>query len=74
MVDDPQQGSIAGTTGARLTALLAVIYGLGIAFLPKGNDTFDRAWLYGGAVIVGVPFVAFMVIPFLRSLFGRGPG
>ncbi len=55
------------TPGAAVTAVLAMIYGAGVAFLNLG-DEFKSAWLMWGAAIVGVCFVVFMVVPFVRAL------
>lgn len=55
--------------GARITALLAVIYGLGVAFGGfLWGDTFSPAWLMWGSLVVLIAFVALMVIPFFRAL------
>lgn len=65
MVTDRKSRSVTGSPGARITALLAVIYGLGVAFLPTQNGPMYQAWLFGGAAVVGVLFVVFLLVPFL---------
>lgn len=58
--------------GAALAGLLAVIYGFGVAFGGElWGPTVATWWLFGGAVIVGVLFVAFILVPWLRSLGRR---
>ncbi len=65
-----ERESITSTRGAQLTGLLAVIYGLGVAFLPDSLGTVKQVWLFVGAAILLVLFVAYLVIPFVRSLRG----
>ncbi|WP_432559065.1 hypothetical protein [Granulicoccus sp. GXG6511] len=61
--------SVFSTAGAGLTAALAVLYGLGVAFgTPLWGDGFARFWLFGGAFVVGVLFLAFIVVPGVRRL------
>ena len=65
-----ERESITPTRGAQLTGLLAVIYGLGVAFLPDSLGTVKQVWLFVGAAILLVLFVTYLVIPFVRSLRG----
>ncbi|GAB95028.1 hypothetical protein BJY21_001690 [Kineosphaera limosa] len=65
-----ESGGITSSRGAQITGLLAVIYGLGFAFLPE-DSSIMQIWLVVGAVIVGVLFVVYLLIPFLRSLGAR---
>lgn len=58
------------SAGAAATAIAAVVYGLGVAFLDLG-PTGNQWWLMIGAAVVGVLFVVFMVVPFARRL-GQG--
>lgn len=62
---------IRTSAGAAATAIVAVVYGLGVAFLDLG-PTGNQWWLMIGAAVVGILFVVFMVIPFARRL-GQGP-
>lgn len=56
-------------TGAAVTGLLAVIYGFGVAFGGAiWGSGFARTWLFVGAAIVGVLFIIFILIPWIRSL------
>lgn len=66
---DGTWASITASPGARLTAVLAVIYGVGVAFGPQlwDNETFWSGWLAVGAAVVGLSFVWHMVIPLLRG-------
>lgn len=59
---------ITSTRGAQLTGLLAVIYGFGVAFLPQKDSGFYQLWLFIGAAIVGVLFVVYLLIPFIRRV------
>lgn len=55
--------------GAAVTGLLAVIYGFGVAFGDGiWGEAFASVWLFGGAAVVGVLFVLFILIPWIRSL------
>lgn len=63
-----RQGSITGTAGARLTGVIAVVYGLGFVFLPDSLGGFQRAWLFLGAVLVGILFVVYLLVPFVLRL------
>ncbi|WP_425309834.1 hypothetical protein AADG42_14060 [Ammonicoccus fulvus] len=66
------KGRVLGT-GAAITGLLAVIYGFGVAFGGGlWGPTVATLWLSAGAAIVGVLFVLFILIPWIRSL-GAGP-
>ena len=47
-----ERESITSTRGAQLTGLLAVIYGLGVAFLPDSLGTAKQVWLFVGAAIL----------------------
>lgn len=67
-----EPGSITSTRGAQVTGILAVIYGVGVAFWPERLGAFQQVWLFGGAVILLVLFVVFLVTPLLRSLGSRG--
>lgn len=68
-----QPQSITATAGARTTGLLAVIYGLGVAFLPDGLGGLKQVWLFGGAAVVGVLFLIYLVWPFVRrAIAGEG--
>lgn len=60
--------SITSTRGAQLTGLLAIVYGLGVAFLPDTLGGLTQVWLWGGAIVLGVLFVVYLVVPFARSL------
>lgn len=62
MVNDPTP--TRHTPGAALTAVVAVVYGLGVAFLPLAEPA-KSWWLFGGAAVVGVLFLLFMVVPFV---------
>lgn len=64
-MSEPSRSSITSTPGALATGLLAVIYGFGVAFLPD-LGLLNTLWLWGGAAVVGVMFVVFLVIPFFR--------
>lgn len=57
------------TPGVALTGIAAVIYGLGVAFLDLG-PTGDQWWLMVGAAVVGVLFLVFLVVPFVRRMMG----
>lgn len=50
-------------------AVLAVIYGLGVAFIPEGPS--QLRWITIGSIVVGVVFVVVMVIPFVLWLVRR---
>lgn len=59
-------------TGAAVTGVLAVIYGFGVAFGGElWGPTVSNWWLFVGAAIVGVLFVIFILMPFIRSLGRR---
>ncbi len=67
--------SVSASAGARVTGLLAVIYGLGVAFLPDRAGALYQVWLFAGAAIVGVLFIVCLVIPFVRRVMSSsGPG
>lgn len=59
--------SVWKSPGAAVTAVLAVVYGLGVAFLEL-EPMAKQWWLLGGAAIVGVLFVVFIVVPLVRGL------
>lgn len=60
---------VVRTPGAALTAVLALVYGVGVALLGEVLGEAGRhAWLVWGAAIVGVVFLVGMVIPFVRRL------
>lgn len=63
------QGSVWRSAGAQLTAVLAVIYGVGVAFGPQvwDHDGFWQAWLAVGAAVVGLSFVWTIVLPLARG-------
>lgn len=67
---DNARQSVFTTPGAQLTALLAVIYGLGVAFGPDlwDHEGFWDAWLFAGAAVVGLCFIGTILIPLIRSL------
>lgn len=55
--------------GAGITGLLAVIYGFGVAFgSGLWGPTVSTWWLFGGAALVGLLFIIFILIPWIRSL------
>ncbi|AKT51912.1 hypothetical protein [Arsenicicoccus sp. oral taxon 190] len=58
--------------GWAVTAILAILYGLGIAFGPQlgGSDAFWERWTMWGSAVVGIAFVLLMVIPFVRWAMG----
>lgn len=60
-------------TSRMIVGLLAVIYGLGVAFgSALLGDTMPGWWLLGGAFVVGLAWLILMVIPWLRvRLSGR---
>ena len=64
-------GEVVRTPGAALTAVLAIVYGVGIAVLGEWLGEAGRAWwLLVGAAVVGLVFLVGMVIPFFRRLGG----
>ncbi|GAA1137528.1 hypothetical protein [Ornithinicoccus hortensis] len=62
--------SVFKTPGAQLTALLAVVYGMGVAFGPQlwDQEGFWDVWLMAGAAVVGLCFIATIVVPLVRGL------
>lgn len=62
--------SVTSSAGARVTGLLAVIYGFGVAFLPDRDGALYQGWLFAGAAIVGVLFIVCLVIPLVRRAVG----
>lgn len=64
--------SVFTTPGAAATGLAAVIYGAGVAF---GDSLWGEKvawwWLMGGAAVMAILFVAFIVWPWLQRRDGR---
>lgn len=55
-------------TSRMIVGLLAVIYGLGVAFgAAVLGDAWPGWWLLGGAFVVGFAWVILMVIPWARA-------
>lgn len=52
-----------------VTAAIAIIFGFAIAFFDLSADSV-LFWI--GAAVVGVLFVVFLLIPFLRGLMRQG--
>lgn len=52
-----------------VVGILAIVYGLGVAFGPQlvDNDTLWNGWLAVGALIVGVAWLALMVLPWAQG-------
>ena len=67
-MNEPDRTGVTSAPGALATGLLAVVYGLGVAFLPD-LGILNSLWLWVGAAVVGVMFVVFLVIPFFRNTF-----
>lgn len=66
-----QFGPYGKNVGWYPTGFVAVIYGLGVAFLGStASEATAQAWTWWGSLIVGVLFLAFMVVPFFLWLFG----
>lgn len=58
--------AITSTPGAAATGIAGFIYGMGVAFLPESLGTLKDWWLYGGAAVVGVMFLIFLVVPMVK--------
>lgn len=58
-------------TGAGITGLVAVAYGLGFAVLPQlregGDDAFKRSYTLIGAAIVLLCAIVLIIVPWLRD-------
>ncbi len=54
--------------GQAIVGIVAVLYGLGVAFGPSliDNDGLWKAWLGVGAFVVGALFLTLMVLPWSR--------
>lgn len=62
------------TTARMIVGLLAVVYGLGVAFgeLLLGS-AWPSWWLMGGAFVVGIAWLVLMVIPWARRRLSGEP-
>lgn len=57
-----------------VTGLVAVVYGLGVAFGGAlWGEQNSGTWLMAGAAVVGLLFVVFMVIPFVWWMVKGSP-
>lgn len=66
------RGGVFSTRGAALAGALAVVYGFGVAFgTSLWGESVGRVWLWAGAVIVGVLFVVYILVPGARILLRR---
>lgn len=66
-----QFGPYGRNPGWYPTGFIAVLYGLGVAFLGSvASESAVQAWTWWGALLVGVLFLAFMVVPFCLWVFG----
>ncbi len=48
-----------------ITALAAMVYGVGVALLSLTDSAIVEPWTLWGSAVMGVLFIAFLVIPFL---------
>lgn len=56
-----------------IVGIIAVLYGIGIAFGPMliDNEGLWNAWLGIGAFVVGAAWLALMVLPWTQERAGR---
>jgi len=56
-----------------IVGIVAVLYGLGVAFGPNlvANDGFWKLWLAIGAFVVGALWLALMVLPWAQARTDR---
>ena len=64
-------GPYGRNAGWMLLAVMAIVYGVGGAFLGgRVSAATESAWWLWGSLIMGLGFLAFMVVPFVLSLRG----
>ncbi len=55
-------------TGLVITGVVAALYGVGFAVVPKAASTgpgFQRGYVLGGAALVAICALAFVIIPWM---------
>ena len=58
-------GRYGRNIGWVITAVAAMVYGVGVALLSLTDSAIVDTWTLWGSAVMGVLFIAFLVIPFL---------